>query len=190
MPKFWLSDSTKIQFHISNTIYTDVYVFSGRYILLHWDWVIVTLVIWFLTKCTDHHGWRTSFTLSRAFAIFHSKSANCFATESGRDNSCRERKPGECCEQKRILSCHCLDLHGQREDKLSGKLMLICIFHWLRFYNNDHIYSVGLMYVVCCTVGWSFHVNDMRGRVTYRLEMKCTYRFCYVWIRWWLWNGF
>lgn len=37
---------------------------------------------------------------------------------------CRERKPGECCEQKKIIS-HCLDLHDQRKGKLFEKLVLI-----------------------------------------------------------------
>jgi len=55
-------------------------------------------------------------TPAKVFAAFH-KSDIDFAVESGRGISCRERKPGECCDQKRILS-YCLDLYDQRKEKL------------------------------------------------------------------------
>jgi hypothetical protein len=35
------------------------------------------------------------------FAAIYIRSASCFTPESGRDNSFRERKPGECCEQRK-----------------------------------------------------------------------------------------
>jgi len=47
---------------------------------------------------------------TKVLASFFIKSDIYFTVESGRGISCRERKPGECCEQKRITS-HCLDLH-------------------------------------------------------------------------------
>ena len=109
-------------------IYIYIYMFIARYILSdQWHCVIIILVIKLLTQHTGRHRRWTSFTLRKAFPVFHNKSASWFTTECGRGNSGRERKPGECCEQKGILSCHCLDLHTQREDKLSGKLMLISI---------------------------------------------------------------
>jgi hypothetical protein len=67
--------------------------------------------------------------LANVFAVLFNKSDIYFTTESGRVISCRERKPGECCEQKRILSYRCLDSHDQRKEKLCGKLVLIYIFH-------------------------------------------------------------
>jgi hypothetical protein len=49
--------------------------------------------------------------------------------------------------------------------------MLICIFHWLRFYNYNHTYTEGSMYFVCCSFqSGNLNVTDVRGHVTYRLE--------------------
>jgi len=66
-------------------------------------------------------------TLAKVFAAFFNKSDIYSTTDSGRGLFCRERKPGECCEQKRILSR--LDLHEQRKEKLFEKLVFIYIFH-------------------------------------------------------------
>jgi hypothetical protein len=65
--------------------------------------------------------------LAKVFTVFFNKSDIYFTTENGRGISCRERKPGECYEQKRILSR--MDLHEQRKEKLFEKLVFIYIFH-------------------------------------------------------------
>jgi hypothetical protein len=89
--------------------------------------------------------------LPKVYALFVNKSDTYFITESGRGISRCESKPGECCEQKRVLSSHCLDSHDERNEKHFEKLLLIYIFHRLLIYNYGHTYPERLRHFVCCT---------------------------------------